>query len=143
MKKTVVTILVVCMLALTTTKAYAVSSTSFTDENIISPNYTYILLLSSGLDINSAGKAHCSGSVDASSNSYTAKLTVALQKYSNDSWQTIKSWSDSGSGQSNLIIEKYYYVANGTYRVCTTAKIYNSSGTLLENKSVYSDEEIY
>ncbi|TEB04878.1 hypothetical protein Psch_03640 [Pelotomaculum schinkii] len=40
-------------------------------------------------------------------------------------------------------VSEDYYVVHGTYRVCATAKVYNASGTLLENKSLYSDTVIY
>ena len=143
MKKIMVTFLAVLSLILSTAPAYAAEVSNHASETAMTPNYTYIWLLSSGLDISSSGKAHCVGSVDASSNSYNAELTVTLQKYSNGSWSNVKSWSDSGTGQSNLIVDKYYYVEYGTYRVRTTAKIYDSAGKLLEDKFFDSDERTY
>ncbi|MEA4894675.1 MAG: hypothetical protein VB064_05385 [Oscillospiraceae bacterium] len=143
MKKIMVTFLAVLSLILSAAPAYAAEVSNHVNETAMTPNYTYIWLLSSGLDISSSGKAHCVGSVDASSNSYNAELTVTLQKYSNGSWSNVKSWSDSGTGQSNLIVDKYYYVERGTYRVRTTAKIYDSAGKLLEDKFFDSDERTY
>ncbi len=122
--------------------AYAVDTASHAAKGMISPFFTYIWSISAGLDISSAGRACCSGSVDASSDSYTAELTVSLQKYAGSGWTTIKSWKGSGSGQG-LIVENYYYVNNGRYRVCSTAKIYNTAGNLLETQSFYSAEVTY
>ena len=60
------------------------------------------------------------------------------------SWENVKSWSESGNGQSGLIIVEDYYVASGTYRVLTTAKIYNSTRTtLLETEFFNSKEQTY
>lgn len=132
------TILIVILLAV---PAYAAETSSYTTESVVSPQFTYIWQMSAGLGINSSGKAHCSGSVDVAS-IYTSHLTVSLQKNTDGSWATIKSWTGTGAGLG-LIVEGDYYVSQGTYRVCTTAKVYNSSGTLLETESIYSTEKTY
>jgi len=142
MKKTISIFLAMFLAILMTVPAFAADSGGYTAESVMSPKFTYIWSISAGLDISSAGKALCAGSVDASSNSYTAELTVSLQKNTSSGWTTIKSWNGSGSGQG-LIVENYYYVSKGTYRVCSTAKIYNSAGTLLETQSLYSAEKTY
>ena len=144
MKKILASVLAVLMVTLLATPTLAAETGSYSSSSMMTPNYTYIWQMSAGLKISSAGKAHCSGSVDASSNSYYVKLTVTLQKKSNSSWENVKSWSTSGMGQSGLIIEEDYYVARGTYRVLTTAKIYNSTGTtLLETEPFNFQERTY
>jgi len=110
---------------------------------VITPKFTYISLLNAGLDINSSGKATCIGHASAYDSSHTTRLTVELQKYTGNGWSTIKSWSTSSTGQSIAGLEEDYYVVHGTYRVCSTAKVYNASGNLLENKSAYSDTVTY
>ena len=112
-------------------------------QSVIKPQYTYISLLNTGLSINSSGKATCGGLASAYNASHTTKLTVELQKSGTSGWSTIKSWSASATGTSLARVEKDYYVVHGTYRVCANAKVYNASGTLLENKSLYSDTVIY
>lgn len=114
-----------------------------TKSGIISPQFTAILSMSAGLSINSSGKATCAGSVTPSNDTYTADMTVSLEKSTGNGWSTIKSWTGSGTGYFGVVIDAYYYVTSGTYRVCTTAKIYNSSGTLLETESFYSAERTY
>lgn len=99
--------------------------------------------MSAGLSIDTSGQAHCSGSVTPASDSYTSYLTVSLQKYSGSSWSTVKSWSDSDVGQMGVIIDGYWYVTSGTYRVCSTAQIYNSAGGLLETEPYYSATKTY
>ncbi len=105
-------------------------------QGVITPQYTYISTLTPGLEVNSSGKAICSGMASAYNSSHTTILTVELQK--SGDWSTIKSWSASSTGVSLAKIEEDYYVVRGTYRVCATAKVYNASGTLLESRSIYS-----
>ncbi|MEN6327567.1 MAG: hypothetical protein ABFD18_15355 [Syntrophomonas sp.] len=83
------------------------------------------------------------GLASAYDSSHTTRLTVGLQKSTGSGWSTIKSWSASATGISIAAVEENYYVVYGTYRVCATARIYNSSGTLLESKSLYSDTVVY
>lgn len=144
MKRVISTGLLVFMVMLSALPVYAsgVESTS-TESGIISPQFTAILSMSAGLSINSLGKATCAGSVTPSNDTYTADMTVSLEKSTSNGWSTIKSWTGSGTGFVGVAIEAYYYVANGTYRVCTTVNIYNSSGTLLETESFYSAERKY
>ena len=143
MKKLICFCLSLLMVFAMAVPASAADTNSLTSNSLISPNFTNIWSISAGLGISSTGKAHYSGSVDASSNSYTAELTVSIQKSTTSGWTTIKSWSGSGSGQSGLIVEGYYYVDHGTYRVCSTAKIYSSAGALLETASFYSADQTY
>jgi len=144
LKKTICAFLTVFTAFFMVVPAYAaVDKSSFKVESAIMPQFKYIWSISAGLGIDSAGKAHYSGSVDAASDSYTAYLTVSLQKQTSSGWSTVKSWSDSGSGQSGLTVEGYYYVGHGTYRVCSTAKIYSDSGDLLETASFFSAERTY
>jgi hypothetical protein len=112
-------------------------------ESEVTPQFTAIMHMSAGLSIDSWGKTTCSGSVTPQSNSYTSNLTVTLQKYTSNGWSNIKSWSVSGEGFIGANFEGYYYITSGTYRVRSTASIYNSSGVLLEAESFYSDERIY
>lgn len=114
-----------------------------TESGIMSPQFTAILSMSAGLSINSSGKATCAGSVTPSSDTYTADMTVSLEKSTSGGWSSIKSWTGSGTGYAGAAIEAYYYVTSGTYRVCTTVNIYNSSKTLLETESFYSAEKKY
>lgn len=146
MKKFISIMIASLMLIFCSVPGYAYADNVITDPDmstIISPRFIGISLISADLSINSLGRTTCSGSVTPSSDSYTTVLTVKLQKQNGSSWSTIKSWSDTNTGIEGVIIEKHYYVTSGTYRVCSTAKIYNSSGTLLETESIYSAERTY
>lgn len=112
-------------------------------QDVFTPRFTYISLLNAGLEINNAGKATCIGHASAYDNTHTTRLTVQLQKSTSSGWSTVKSWSASSTGQSVAGLQENYYVVRGIYRVCSTAKIYNASGNLLESKSAYSDTATY
>lgn len=142
MKKPISICLAILILTLLTVPAYAVDAGNYTSESVMSPQFTYIWQMSAGLGINSSGKAHTSGSVDVASMTYSAELTVELQKNANNSWSTIKTWTGNSVGPG-LIVEGDYYVVQGTYRVKTTAQVYSSTGTLLETQSIYSAEKTY
>ncbi len=144
MKKIICIWLLVLMAGFSTVPAYAADGTENSGaQGVITPRFTYISLLSSGLTINSSGKATCVGLASAYDSSHTTILTVDLQKFAGSGWSTIKSWSASSNGTSVAVVEKDYYVVYGTYRVCATAEVYNASNILLERKSLYSDTVIY
>lgn len=144
MKRNFKVCLVVILVMLFSVPAHAADIKSITaNDAVVSPQFTAILSMSAGLSISSSGKATCSGSVTPASNTYKADMTVSLQKYKNNGWVTIKSWSDSGTGYAGVAIEAHYYVTSGKYRVCTSVSIYNSSGKLLESESFCSEERTY
>lgn len=143
MKKTFSSALIILMLMIFAVPAYAMDASCDGGSSIISPSFTSISSLSSNLSIDSSGKATCSGTVTPSNNTYTANMTISLQKSTSSGWSTIKTWSSSGTGLKGVSINNTYYVVSGTYRVCNTSKIYNSSGTLLETESLYSATKTY
>lgn len=146
MKRIVCVIFIAFAVVFSNISAYAADFSMEDQENQMlqmSPQYTGISILNAGLSIDSGGKATCSGAVVPSSNSYTSYLTVSLQQRKGTGWSTIISWNDSGAGFNGADLEGYYYVVSGTYRVCSTASVYNSSGSLIDKESFYSAERTY
>ncbi|WP_347487747.1 hypothetical protein [Desulfoscipio sp. XC116] len=144
MKRSICMGIFVLMAVFSIIPAYAVDGTKeVKTQELITPQFTYISLLSPGLSINSSGKATCMGLASAYNSSHTTKLTVKLQKSTGSGWSTIKTWSASATGVSIADIEEDYYVARGTYQVCATAKVYNASGNLLETQSLHSATSTY
>ena len=129
-KKTLSIILLVAILLV------ALSST-------VSARYQNIAILYAGLTIDSNGLAYCEGMVKPSDSTTNTTLTVELQKKSGNSWGFVDSWSGSGTGTALLSKFGQRYVVRGTYRVVVTAKVYSSSGTLLENENIISREVTY
>jgi hypothetical protein len=142
-KKIISTVLVVIMVILLAIPANAAPTNSVDINNVMSPQFTHILSMSAGLGIDSTGKATCSGKVFPSSSTYTAYLTISLEQKTSSGWTSIQSWSGSAVGYAGVNLEGIRYVVRGTYRVCSTANIYSSSGTLLETESFYSAERTY
>jgi hypothetical protein len=146
MKKFICMALILLIALFSVVPAYAETSNLVESQNpngVIKPLFMNISFLDAGLSINSSGLANCSGVVNLYNNNYSVVLTVQLQKYNSGSWSTIKIWTSSGKGIAGTIIDQYYYVAGGTYRVCSTAQVYNTSGYLIERESVYSATRTY
>lgn len=103
----------------------------------ITPRYTGIATLTSGLTISDTGKATCNGKVFLW-NGYTADLTVELKQ----DGTTIKTWTSSGSDMVSA--GGTYYVASGyEYVVTTTVTVYDSNGKVVDNPSKDSPSKNY
>ncbi len=86
-------------------------------------------------------------------NDFTERISVSeveetlnhmpeLQKLDTDkSWVTVSTWTKEGT--TKYADYQYRAVSRGTYRVTVTAKVYNSSGSLVETQSVYSITDTY
>ncbi len=106
----------------------------------IQPRLTGVRTLGASLAVNTFGRASCSADCDLRTG-YTGTLTMELQQ-SEDGlfWETIKTWSDSVSGVSELY--KIHYVASGYYyNVVATVDVYDSAGTFIESVTEYSSVE--
>jgi len=112
-------------------------------EGLIAPQYTHIMFMNSKLTISSLGEATCIGVSALYNGSHTVELIVELQRQNGSVWTPIKTWTTSGPGVPGVEIERSHYVVRGTYRVCTTAKVRDAAGNLLENVSVYSVVVMY
>lgn len=144
MKRFICMGLIIFMAVFSAAPAYAAEGTkNLGTQGSIAPLFTYIWTLDAGLSINSSGKATCVGNVTIYNSSYRTDLAVQLQKSTDSGWTTIKTWTASGIGVAGTHLEEDYYVVRGTYRVCSTAKVYNTSGTLLESESIYSAKVTY
>jgi len=109
----------------------------------VSARYKHIDMIVASLTINSSGLATCEGGVYPSDSDTNTTLIVELQKFSGGSWGKDDSWSTSGTGTNTIMLSGKKYVVHGKYRVVVTAKVYSSSGALLENESCISHEVTY
>ena len=75
------------------------------EENIILDRYIGLFKTYATLSI-SSGTASCTGVAKAKTSNYSLSLTLSLQKKSGTSWNTIISWSGTGSGISGIILNK-------------------------------------
>jgi len=111
-------------------------------EKITQSRYSRIAIFSIDLYINISGLSYPYSNIKLSYDTDTANLTMELQQLNGGKWTTIKSWDTSGSG--TVYLDKTWYVSPGySYRVYTTAKVYNSSGILLETAFATSNSVNY
>ena len=136
LKKTI-GILLAVMILLSTMSTAVAGDTDSKDEYGV--RYTGIQVLSTGLSINGWGRAACTGDVALSNNTYTAYLTAILQEWTGTSWSNVTYWTSSGSGYTGTSIFEYYYVSSGMYRMRTTATVYDSGGSFVEQATIYSN----
>lgn len=111
-------------------------------SNDVSLCYIDIGLLTAALSIDGNGKASCDGFVRARTSTNKVYITMILQRSSGNSWEKVKSWSTSGTPSATLAKE-WYVVSGYTYRVKVTASAYTSSGSFIEQQTVYSGSESY
>lgn len=108
----------------------------------VAPCNIDIGLLTAALSIDGNGKACCDGFVRARTSSNKVYITMTLQRSSGNSWEDVKSWSTSGTPSATLAKERYV-VSGYYYRVKVTASAYTSSGSFIEQLTVYSGDKEY
>ena len=104
--------------------------------------YQYIASLLPKLSISSSGIASCSGYMNTWG-SYKVEMTMELQKYNSSQrrWDKVYTWPTvKGDGAKGVKKEVSYMVGSGRYRVALTGKVLSSSSTILESKTVFSNE---
>lgn len=122
---------------------FAVPAFAAESESAVSPRYTYIARLSSGLDISNLGIASCGSSCWVPNvGTGTVKFYCRLQRYENSTWKTVKTWSKTG-GTSCVVSESYAVSSGYKYRLRNTCSVYSSAGVLLESGTCYSNEVTY
>lgn len=111
--------------------------TSAATAQAVQLRYIGISQVYSSLEIDSAGAASCGGDVEVRSG-YTVDLKVELKQ----DGVTIKTWTDSGSG--NVTAGGTHYVKTGhNYIVKTTATVYDGAMRIVESPYKYSESWFY
>lgn len=140
MKKVLVLIIVSAIILSFGTQSLAISGDMPT--SIIRPAYMHISSFGAALEINSIGVATCEGIMSHGLTDGTCELIIELKKLNSDkSWDTIATWTSTGL--QKCADYRYRAVSRGTYRVYVTAKVYDSSGKLVESQSVHSITDTY
>ena len=84
---------------------------------VVSPQYTHTRKVVATLSIDDSGNATCAGKIGAYNKNSTISITVKLLKKNGKTWQTVKTWNDSGSGNIDFSCSKSYQVTHGVYKV--------------------------
>ena len=136
MKKLVSIVFSVILLISIITPAYAEELDTPVEDPIIE-EYQGIRYITSDISI-SGSSATCYGVVDGRS-SYSYNMTVYLQKLSGSNWNSIASWSATGSGNLGVSLTKTKSgLTSGTYRCKVYVSVYDSNGQFVESATVCS-----
>lgn len=144
LRKSLLILSTILVLAMTGIPVDAQSNTNRHDlrtNGIIQPYYTNILTFENNFSISSSGQVTVS-SILIARNVNSVRLDVALQRYNNGTWQTIKDWTTTSSGTSAGLSESYYVSKGYTYRTVSSGYVY-LNGSLLENASFTSSSISY
>lgn len=127
MKERIICIAVSLLTLLVPCVAFANAELDTSVDGVVVDEYSYTSTVSTTLTISNAGVAKPRAVITGIPGT-TTKLsaTMNLQRYSNGSWQTIQSWSDSSTSNS-LTISKSKTIAHGRYRTHTVFKAYRKS----------------
>lgn len=106
------------------------------------PKWTYILYVGGGVleTTDSLGRHKVGGDVIVRGGDNIAEIEATVQRYNNGWLNTSYKWSDSGSGDAEVV--EYIYLNTGTYRMRLVVKVYSPSGALLEETTLYTGETI-
>ena len=104
----------------------------------IQPRFTSIMQFDSQVTISADEYAECCTEVRLSDSSYTAALTMELQRSSNGRFgDTVKSWNTSAEGFASMA--KGRFVSSGyKYRVYASVEVTAPDGTVVETVPTYS-----
>lgn len=122
----------------------AVAEMSTYEEPQIQPRYDHTTSVKASLSIDGSGNATCSGSVKATSGSSKVSVAVRLKKLENGSWNTIATWSNSGSGSATVEASGSKKVPKGySHKVVTSGTVKDAEGNVLESPSKSSETKTY
>jgi hypothetical protein len=141
MKKLVSIVFSVILIFSVIAPAYAEDLETPVEDPIIE-EYQGIRYITADISI-SGSSATCYGVVDGRS-SYSYSMTVYLQKLSGSNWNSIASWSATGSGNLGVSLTKAKNgLTSGTYRCKVYVSVYDSNGQFVESATVCSRSSSY
>ena len=131
------------MLSLCIPVGAAASEDTNLDEPVMAPCWTYIHVVTTGLEISSSGKASMVSNIHCYDDSITkVVMNNYLQRYINGRWTTLKSWSKTTYDNDALWTKSYYVYKGYSYRLRTYFYAYNGS-TIVESTSLTSGTQTY
>lgn len=139
MKNTRRIICILVTICLMNVSAFAMNiETAVQEQTVVQPRFTYISSISVGLGIDLDGRSVSDTGVTLHESIHDGRIDMKLQRYKNNAWQDVKSWSVTDDGP-NIDIEGIWYVTPGfDYRVESTVRVYNANGRIIEMTTEYS-----
>ena len=106
----------------------------------IEARYSDFDVVSAGLTKASNGLYSASGGAGAADGTKTIYVTVSIEKFNTntDKWTTVSNCTWTASGVGGVTAGGKRSISGGFFRTHTVAKIYSSSGTLLETVEAVS-----
>lgn len=145
MKKLFGILLILCtVFTLFSVPATAIDKSVTTDGMIVKPMWSYINTMTHYFDINILGKATAEALMSAF-NGDQLKVTVEIQMYNDKdgSWSTIKSWSNTITGDISCGAGgEYLVLKNRMYRSVATGYVY-VNGKVVEQHQMISSVKVY
>ena len=133
---------IICILLATCLMSVGVFATNVDTsayaETSIQPRFTYISSVSVGLGIDLDGKAFCDTGVTLHESTHDGRIDMKLQRYKNNDWQNVKSWTITDDGPDVDLTEYWYVVPGYDYRVVSDVYVLNASGRIIEITTEYS-----
>ncbi len=111
------------------------------EKEIITPKFSYINSFYNDFEISDSGNVSVSSYLNVD-NSNQVKITGYLQQFNDGSWKTVKSWSNTSSG-NDVVLKKEWTVASGyTYRYVSYGFVY-VGGSMVESTRNESSKIYY
>lgn len=103
-------------------------------DDLVSPCYTYLNSISSGISEGVLGFVNCTSNFISVETNKTFVLTCYLQRTDGESaWVNYKTKTETYTGKGSYTISKSWFAPSGyAYRVYTKLQIKNSAGTIVE-----------
>lgn len=121
-------VLAVCILMTSTTTVFAARG----GESGIMPQWSDVSTITSSMEVDKWGIASISatGKASTSSSADTVEVIAELQKYENDDWNTIKTWTDKQNVRFAGVSGRYAIAKGYKYQLYITVKAYKGSKLL-------------
>jgi len=129
-------LLAACILVSNTTIVFAAKK----PDTGISIQWSDVSTIVSDMTVDSWGvaKVSASGMAKASSSADSVEVIVDLQRYSNGSWENLKTWTNKVDAQFAAINEKYAITKGYSYRLSITVNAYKGSRLLETASDIYN-----
>lgn len=104
------------------------------EDSLVQPRFKHIISFGTSITYGDWGIATCSSSVIIDSG-YKVTLVLTLQRSSgNDSWEDVETWSAAGNAGATISERRALY-SQYSYRVKSTATVYDLDGNWIESES--------
>ena len=122
-------------------KANAISLQDVNSGDIFQPMFTNVNSFINSFDIDSNGKSSVNSTLSIRE-ADQAKIDVSLERYSNGSWSTVKTWTTTESSTIAYIMKEWYVAKGYFYRMRSTGYAIKN-GVVLETVYYTSTSKYY